>query len=266
MPAHLETMGSVASIARTKGEILSSLGGEGTAIFLADSEFADLWRQLAGRARQLEFGFGSHADVYASDIALGENSVQFVLHIAGESEQVTLDVPGHHNVTNALAAAAAAYAAGLSLSAIGAGLAAVKSSGGRLHRREIAGGTTLIDDSYNANPASVKAAIDVLAVSRGRRILVLGTMAELGPQAETLHAEVGRYAAERGIDCLWASGAHTDAAVEAFGPGARSFADRDALSSALKAFLTAGDTVLIKGSRSAGMDAVVAVLAGSGEG
>ena len=156
--------------------------------------------------------------------------------------EISLAVPGRHNVTNALAAAAAAIAAGLSCEQVAAGLAAVAAEAGRLERRRIAGGVTLIDDSYNANPASVKAAIDVLMESDARRILVLGTMAELGGDSEALHAEVGR------------------------GSGSRSFDSREALAAALSVALRSGDVVLVKGSRSAGMESVVATLADMGEG
>ena len=169
-------------------------------------------------------------------------------------------VPGRHNVANALAAAAAAYAAGLPVAMIAARLADVKPAGGRLRPVSLAGGIVLIDDSYNANPASVKAAVDVLAARAGRRVLVLGAMAELGPQSEALHAEVGRYAADQGIDVLWATGSHCRSAVDAFGEDGRFFEDREALIAELRLFLAAGDAVLVKGSRSAGMDAVVAAL------
>ena len=180
--------------------------------------------------------------------------------------EISLAVPGRHNVTNALAAAAAAIAAGLSCEQVAAGLAAVAAEAGRLERRRIAGGVTLIDDSYNANPASVKAAIDVLMESDARRILVLGTMAELGGDSEALHAEVGRYARERGIEALWVTGAHTAAAAASFGAGSRSFDSREALAAALSVALRSGDVVLVKGSRSAGMESVVATLADMGEG
>jgi UDP-N-acetylmuramoyl-tripeptide--D-alanyl-D-alanine ligase len=266
MPAHLETMGTVDDIARTKGEILSGLDGGGTAIFPADSEYTRLWRKLAGAARRLEFGFATEADVRASAVELDEEASRFTLHLNGQEQRISLSLPGRHSVANALAAAAAASAAGLSLGEIAAGLAAVTPTGGRLRRQSIPGGVSLIDDSYNANPASVKAAIDVLAVSGGRRILVLGTMAELGRESEALHAEVGRYAAEHGIDALFAAGAYGTAVVDAFGAGGRSFEDRDTLLAALRGFVTAGDVVLVKGSRSAGMDELVAALLHGGEG
>ena len=266
MPAHLETMGSVDGIARTKGEILSGLAGKGTAIFPSDSEYTGLWRRLAGAADRLEFGFTRQSDVYASDLQLAADGSRFILHAAGEAVDIVLDLPGRHNVANALAASAAAVAAGLPCEQIAAGLAAVEPEGGRLNRRPVAGGVTLIDDSYNANPASVRAAIDVLVESDGRRMLVLGTMAELGSASESLHADVGRYARERGVDFLWVTGQYTVAAAEAFGPGGRCFDERDTLVGELRAALQPGDVVLIKGSRSAGMDAVVAALAAGGEG
>jgi UDP-N-acetylmuramoyl-tripeptide--D-alanyl-D-alanine ligase len=266
LPAHLETMGSVEGIARIKGDILSGLDGQGTAVYPGDSEFTGLWRQLAGPANRLEFGFGNEADVFADELQLDEQGSRFTIHAAGEAVRVSLSVPGRHNVANALAAAAAAIAAGLSCEQVAAGLAAFEAEGGRLARRRIAGDITLIDDSYNANPASVKAAIDVLATSDARRVLVLGTMAELGADSEALHAEVGRYGRERGIDALWVTGEHTAAAAEAFGAGGRCFENREALVEELRSALQPGDVVLVKGSRSAGMDTVVAALADSGEG
>lgn len=260
LPAHLESMGSIEGVARTKGEILAGLGGTGTAVYPADSPFTALWRELAGTARRLEFGFDDNADVRASGVELGAESSQFTLHLGDDTVAVHLPVPGRHNVANALAAAAAALAAGLSPIAVAKGLAAASATDGRLQRRELAGDIVLIDDSYNANPASVKAAIDVLAASPGRQLLVLGTMAELGDGSDALHREVGSYASERGIDALWATGPHTEASVEAFGVGGRSFDGRSRLAAALVDFLQSGDTVLVKGSRSAGMEAIVAAL------
>jgi UDP-N-acetylmuramoyl-tripeptide--D-alanyl-D-alanine ligase len=260
LPAHLETMGSIEGVARTKGEILAGLGAEGTAVYPADSPFTTLWRDLAGAAQRLEFGFDDSADVRASAVELDAESAQFTLHLGDDTVAVDLPLPGRHSVANALAAAAAAFAAGLSPAAVATGLAAASATEGRLQRRRLAGDIALIDDSYNANPASVKVAIDVLAEAPGRHILVLGTMAELGEGSDALHGEVGSYAAERGIEALWATGLHTQASVEAFGVGGRSFESRSMLAAALADFLQSGDTVLVKGSRSAGMEAIVATL------
>ena len=265
LPAHLETMGTVEDIAHTKGEILSGLGGRGTAIFPVDSEYTGLWRELAGTADCRTFGFSDAADVYATHIEVGGEGSLFTLHADGDSEVISLSLPGRHNVANALAAAAGALAAGVSLSQVAGGLAAATPVGGRLRQHQLPGGVTLIDDAYNANPASVRAAIDVLETITGRRILVLGAMAELGALSEAMHAEVGRYAAGHGIDALWATGDFCDAAVAAFGEGGRLFENREELTAALKSLLAADDVVLVKGSRSAGMDAVVRALIEMGE-
>jgi UDP-N-acetylmuramoyl-tripeptide--D-alanyl-D-alanine ligase len=260
MPAHLERMGSLQAIAETKGAILAALGSGGCAIYPADSEFTPLWRELAGSARRLEFGFQDTAPVHVSNLEVAADASAFRLHIDGESADVHLPLPGRHNVANAMAAAAAAVAAGVDIASVPDGLAAVPPQVGRLSRLQARGGIELIDDSYNANPASVKAAVDVLKVQTGRKLLVLGTMAELGEDAAALHAEVGAYAKAAGLDALWATGRHTALAVEAFGPGAEHFPDRDSLVAALPTYLRPGDVVLVKGSRSAGMERIVAGL------
>ena len=262
LPAHLEGFGSVDGVARAKGEILSGLAGEGIAIFPAGTDYSQLWREQAGRAECLDFGFDEGAlralDIRQCD-ATGSN---FKLSTPAGSAELRLSVAGRHNIANALAAAAAAIAAGVELDDICAGLAAVQADAGRLLPLVAASGARLFDDSYNANPASVKAAIDVLAEAPGRRCLVLGTMAELGPDSERLHAEVGEYAAQKNIQALWTTGVFTDAAAAAFGENGICFADRDALVEALLAKLGEGDTVLVKGSRSAAMEDVVAALLG----
>ncbi len=257
MPAHLERMGSLQGIAETKGAILS---GAEVAIFPQDSEFADYWRGLAGDARRLEFAFSSSAPVHVTGLELQEQGSRFKLHIEGESIAVELPLPGRHSVANAMAAGAAAWAAGATAEQISTGFAGLAATGGRLVRRSGRDGLSLIDDSYNANPGSVRAAIDVLAGMSGRRVLALGTMAELGDAADDLHREVGAYAREAGIDALWTAGPHTACAAQAFGAGAEHFGSREALLAALPQLAQSGDVVLVKGSRSAGMEAVVAAL------
>ncbi len=266
MPAHLERMGSLQGIAETKGAILSGLGGQGTAVYPADSEFTPLWRDLAGPAQRLEFSFDATSPVHVSDLQLSTNGSTFLLHVGGEAVQISLPLPGRHSVANAMAAAAGAYAAGVSMQAISASLAQVAGTDGRLKPMAGRDGITLIDDSYNANPGSVKAAIDVLSVVSGRRVLVLGAMGELGEAVDALHAEVGEYAATQGIELLFAIGAHTDCAAAAFGKGATHFASQLDLLDALDTVLQSGDTVLVKGSRSAGMEAVVSALSATGHG
>jgi UDP-N-acetylmuramoyl-tripeptide--D-alanyl-D-alanine ligase len=260
MPAHLERMGSLQAIAETKGAILAGLGGEGVAVYPADSEFTPLWRKLAGTARCLEFGFEDTAPVHVSGLELGADASRFTIHVEGASVDVLLPLPGRHNVANAMAAAAAALAAGASDAQIADGLASLQATGGRLARQAGRDGIAVIDDSYNANPGSVKAAIDVLAGMSGRRVLALGSMAELGEAADQLHAEIGGYARAAGLEALWAVGPHTEHAAQAFGAGARHFATRGELSAALSELVRPGDVVLVKGSRSAAMEQLVAEL------
>jgi UDP-N-acetylmuramoyl-tripeptide--D-alanyl-D-alanine ligase len=260
MPAHLEGFGSVNGVAHAKGEILSGLDGKGTAIFPAGNEYSSLWHDLAGAADCLDFGFDEGA-VQARQIQYCDASGSgFQLQTPAGAGDVNLLVAGRHNIANALAAAAAATAAGIGIDDICAGLGSVEPGVGRLLPLQAVSGAQLIDDSYNANPASVKAAIDVLAGTPGRRWLVLGTMAELGPDSEQMHADVGEYAAEQNIEALWVTGDFTQAAADAFGNQGRCFASREALAAALLAEAGKGDTVLVKGSRSAGMEEVVTAL------
>ncbi len=267
MLAHLDGFGSVDGVAHAKGEIFQSLGEKQTAVINADSEYAALWREMAAGATQLEFGLGDSAAVTATAIEDLPVGCRFQLHTPAGAAPVALQIPGRHNVYNALAAAAAALAAGVMLEQVVAGLQKVAAGSGRLSRLVGIGGAQLIDDSYNANPGSVRAAIDVLAVSSGKRWLVLGAMAELGVDSESLHAEIGEYASARGIERLWACGDETAATVDAFAEGGRHFSNSDQLVAAISEVLGEGDVVLVKGSRSAAMDRVVAALAvATGEG
>jgi UDP-N-acetylmuramoyl-tripeptide--D-alanyl-D-alanine ligase len=261
LPAHLQGFGSLEGVARAKAEIFAGLG-MGTAIYNADSEFAPLWREQIGAADPIAFGFGAAAKVTARDIELdGAAGSRFLLVTPQGEHRVSLPVPGRHNISNALAAAAAAQAAGTELSQICHGLAAVSAEPGRLQTRTTRNGALVIDDSYNANPGSVRAAIDVLAAQPGNRILVLGAMGELGKDSEALHAAVGDYARQQGLDALWTVGAATAAAVAEFGAGGRLFDDRNELIACLQQQLDPADVILVKGSRSAGMELVVSALA-----
>ncbi|MCG5534528.1 UDP-N-acetylmuramoyl-tripeptide--D-alanyl-D-alanine ligase [Ectothiorhodospira mobilis] len=256
-PAHLEGFGSIEAVARAKGEIFSGLAADGVAVINGDDPHADYWAGRNTHRRVLRFGLRPDVDV------AGELDAQGRLRItaAGETVTVALPLAGEHNRSNALAAAAAALALGVDLQGVRSGLEAMPPVPGRLALRPGSGGVRLIDDSYNANPASVRAAIQVLAKEPGRRFLVLGDMGELGTAAPELHAAVGRHAAEHGIDGFWATGPLCRHAVEAFGPGGRHFPDRQALIKALRGTLRSGDVVLVKGSRSQRMDAVADALA-----
>src|SRR5579875_68509 len=281
---HLEGFGSLEGVARAEGEMVEGLEPSGIAILNASDPFAPLWRSLT-RARVITFGIGAPADFMArdvrADIVEGEFRTRFTLEYAVarmassfadqhvqrtaadthvERAPIELKLAGRHNVANALAAAAAAMAAGASLEHVCAGLAAVRAVQGRLQLKRARCGAWLIDDSYNANPSSVRAGIDVLAGLDGPKWLVLGDMAELGDFARASHAEIGAYARERGIERLYATGELAQLAVESFGAGAEWHADAEALVRALDAALPGGACVLVKGSRINRLERVVAAL------
>lgn len=256
--AHLEGFGSREGIAKAKGEIFDGLVDDGVAIVNADDDFVGYWlKQLAGR-RVLQFSVTRPADVYASDIRCGDApQYAFELHIGEQSSPVQLQVLGRHQVANALAAAALAHACGVPLARIAQGLSRTQSVAGRgvLHR--LPSGGILVDDTYNANPASMKAAIDLLASLPGRRIVVLGAMGELGDASTSSHIEVGEYAAMKQIDAFYACGAHAADYAQGFGQQAQLFPDHHALIRALEHELQDVVSVLVKGSRSARMEVVV---------
>ncbi len=262
MAAHIEYFGSVEAIARTKGELFAALADDGVAVLNADDTYADLWRELIGARRTVSWSLGERpATLHARGIRVdAARGTSFGLVTPDWTREVSLALIGRHQVGNALAAAGAAWALGVEADAIVRGLAAVRPMAGRLRSLPGRGGSRLIDDSYNANPGSMRAAIDLLAGVGGRRILAIGGMAELGADSRRLHAEIGAYARGHGIDALYATGDDTRATVETFGDGARHFADRTALLAALRGELDAHCTVLVKGSRSAAMDEVVAGL------
>lgn len=261
-PAHLARMGSVEGVAETKGALYQALPVDGVAIINADDKFASFFDGLAGTHRQLHFALDHPADVGAQILEQRADGSRFVLHTPQGTAEVVLSLPGRHNIANALAATAVALALDVPLDTIVAGLTHATGVEGRLHRQRAAGGWTVIDDSYNANPSSVTAAIDTLLLADGERWLVLGDMAELGPDARALHADIGVHARERGVERLFAVGPLGEAAVAAFGEAAAHFADKAALICALQAQVHGGVTVLIKGSRSAGLEQVVAALCG----
>jgi len=259
-PAHLERMGSLEGVAETKGAVYRLLPVDGVAVINADDAFAPFFAGLAGTRRILRYGLDHAADVGAEIVEQRVDGSRFVLTTPVGDADVSLPLAGRHNVANALAAASVALALEVPLEVIVAGLEHVDGVAGRLKVEPMPGGWTLIDDSYNANPGSVMAAIDTLAMAPGERVLVLGDMAELGPDARSLHARVGAHARARGLDRLFAVGALSAAAVEAFGEGARHFPGKEALVAALQPLLRGDVTCLVKGSRSSGMDKVVAAL------
>jgi UDP-N-acetylmuramoyl-tripeptide--D-alanyl-D-alanine ligase len=267
-PAHLEGFGSIEDVARAKGELFADLAADGVAVINTEDRYAPLWRELAGDRRQVTFGLESQADVRARGIEADGERTRFTLVTPDGEMPVELPLAGRHNVLNALAAAAAAGALGLDVRRIGIGLTAAAPVAGRLQLRvSDIPGVRLIDDSYNANPASLAAAVDWLTAQPGDAWLVLGDMAELGAGAAAAHAEAGRAARAAGVVRLFALGPLARAAADAFGHGAAHFDDRDALIAALRRELSSGVNLLVKGSRSARMDRVAhALFAGDGGG
>jgi UDP-N-acetylmuramoyl-tripeptide--D-alanyl-D-alanine ligase len=257
---HQEFLPSTEATARENGAALARLPPDGTAVFPADDASAPIWRELAGFRRTIEFALRGPATVSASYRAGADGSALHISTPAGPIE-TALAVPGVHNVHNALAATACGLGLGLAPAVIGAGLAAFRAVPGRGTRLRTAGGTAVIDDSYNANPDSVRAAIDLLAAQPRPRLLVLGDMGEVGSQGPAFHREVGAYARERGIEALLATGELSRQTVAAFGPGARHFADIGALTEAVRQEAGAGGSVLVKGSRFMQMERVVRAIA-----
>ncbi len=220
---HLEFMQSVEAVAEENASVFDALPADGVAVLNAEDAMAGVFRRKAGARRRVEFGL--NAGEVTGRYALKPLQSEIVLKTPSGEAAAMLAIPGLHNVRNALAAAACAHAAGIPAAAIGAGLSAFRPYSGRLQVRQTAAGATLIDDSYNANPDSVRAAIDVLASCPGPTALVLGDMGEVGAQGPEFHAEVGRYAREKGVGMLLALGSATPDAVKAFGPGAEHFDD-----------------------------------------
>jgi UDP-N-acetylmuramoyl-tripeptide--D-alanyl-D-alanine ligase len=254
---HQEFMGSVEATARENGAAISALGPNGVAVFPGDDPHAPLWRELAGTRRRLEFGLG---DGHAVSAPSGASPARFELRAEGRVCPVRLSIDGVHNVRNALAAAACALAIGIDLATIVRGLERFRPFRGRLVRVRTARGAVLIDDSYNANPDSVRAAIDVLSALPPPRVLVLGDMGEVGDQGSAFHREVGAYAAERGVDHLLLLGDATRDCAAAFGAGAEHFDDFQALAARADELSPPSASVLVKGSRFMRMERVVAKL------
>jgi UDP-N-acetylmuramoyl-tripeptide--D-alanyl-D-alanine ligase len=264
-PAHLERMGTLMGVAETKGAIYEALPVDGTAVINADDAFAEYFASRVPDRRILRFGLEASADITARDIRPTADGSQFVLVAPHGEVAVDLHLSGRHNVLNALAAAALAMACGVSLGVIAEGLAAAQPVAGRQISHTLASGAVLIDDSYNANPGSLYAGIDLLAAGGGEAWLVLGDMRELGQDGEALHAEAGRRARAAGIRRLYTLGPLSEAATRAFGEGARSFENHASLVEVLRADLHAGVRCLVKGSRGSAMDRIVAALLSTGE-
>ncbi|MFN7087664.1 MAG: UDP-N-acetylmuramoyl-tripeptide--D-alanyl-D-alanine ligase, partial [Burkholderiales bacterium] len=255
LTAHIGNLGSVEAIARAKGEIFNGLSDAGIAVINADDPHAPLWRKA--NAHRVVVDFGQHADARVrGEIETQTFGSRLVIHLPNARLDIDLAMPGAHNAMNALAAAALAFTLDVDLRSIVDGLTAFTGVKGRLQRKPALRGSTLIDDTYNANPDSVKAALAVLAAQPGRKILVLGDMGELGQEAAAMHAQIGAAARQAGIDRLLALGELTKETVGAFGHGATHFERIEALLAELETALDADTTVLVKGSRFMKMERV----------
>jgi UDP-N-acetylmuramoyl-tripeptide--D-alanyl-D-alanine ligase len=261
---HQEFMHTVEAVARENGSVFAALPKDGTAVFPGDDTYTALWRDLAnecGDRATLTFGLADSCDVQGTYTPAGFGS-QLQVNMTDAQFSVRLSAAGEHNVRNALAAIACAFAAGIDEDAIVRGLEGFTPVGGRLQRKQATNGAIVIDDSYNANPDSVRAAIDVLAQAPGPRILVLGDMGEVGTQGQQFHEEIGAYAKSSGIDTVLVTGDLTRYMVSS---GARHFEQFDELLAALDSQLGSKSdaTVLVKGSRFMKMERVVQHLIGS---
>lgn len=259
--AHVGEFGGPEKIVEAKGEILEGLDADGVAVLNLDDKAFAIWKARAGGRQVLSFALNnSAADFHATDLDRdARGCLAFNLHSPQGVARVQLNLLGSHNVANALAAAAAAHALGVSLSGIATGLGAVQPVKGRTVAQLATNGMRVIDDTYNANPTSMCAAIDILAGFSGRTVLVLGDIGELGEWAEQGHRDVGEYARGK-VSALYAVGPMMVHAVNAFGPQAYHFATQAELIKALGAEQDTNTTILIKGSRSAAMENIVAAF------
>ncbi len=265
--AHIQGLGSVEAVARAKGEIFSGLNMHGTAVINADDQYAQLWRGLAGQRRIIDFGLNAQnrRTQISAEYQMDAFGSELKLRLPGGNVDTNLQVPGMHNVRNALAATAAAVAVDIDEKAIAAGLQSFEGVRGRLQRKAGRQGAVLIDDTYNANPDSVRAALSVLSAAKGKKILILGDMGELGQASIELHQAIGQEAQCAGLDQLLALGELSVYACKAFGKGAQHFTDTDELLNALENLLKPNMTILVKGSRFMRMERVVEGLAASNQ-
>ena len=264
-PAHLERLGSLLGVADTKAAIYDALPTAGVAVVNADDAFAPYFIERAAGRRVVRFGLEASADITARDIQLESDRMRFVLVAPAGAIAITLSMAGRHNVRNALAATAMAVAVGANLQQVREGLQAAQPVAGRLVNHRLRSGVVLVDDSYNANPGSLDAAIESLAASTStsdgeEAWLVLGDMRELGADGRAMHLHAGQHAKAVGIAHLFALGPLSAATVEGFGDGARHFSSHAELAEALIAHLRSGMRVLVKGSRGSAMDRIVEQL------
>ncbi len=255
--AHIEFFDSVEAIARAKGEIFEGLKPGGTAVINADDRHAGIWRDLAAGRRVVDFGIDSRRAAVTATYRLNWLESEIVVKLPQGEARAVLKAPGVHNVRNALAASAAAVALQVPAPAIEQGLTRFTGIKGRLQKKAARSGATLIDDTYNANPESTRAAIAVLAQAPGRKLLVLGDMGELGPGAAEMHADIGRFARQSQVGRLLTLGELSAHAARGFGPGASHFTRVEELLAEVESALAPDVTVLVKGSRFMEMERVV---------
>ena len=259
-PAHLEGFGDLEGVAKAKGEIYSSLSNDGTAIINADDVYCDYWKSVCADKQVMSFGLENKADVFAE-----QNGNELVITTPAGKVTVSFSLPGKHNLLNALAATAGCIAAGVSLESVKQGLESAKGVKGRLQLHSGLSGSRIIDDTYNANPASLIAALDVLQHYSGNRFLALGDMGELGNDAEQLHTDAGEQAKASGVDKLYAIGQFAGCAAKGFGVGGQVFEDQPSMISEISNELNADVTLLVKGSRVMHMENIVDALTTNGE-
>lgn len=262
--AHIEGFGSLDGVARAKGEIIETLKEDGIAVLNRDDRYFGYWQEIAGKRKIITFGLHEAADVTAKHIETGVVNDRFAttfdLIAAGESAAINLQLAGQHNVQNALAAASAGLALGLSLAKVKRGLEGVQPVTGRLQPLIGRLGNIVIDDTYNANAASLKAGVDVLINCKGKHWVVLGAFAELGTESTKIHEEIGELLVSKGVVRLLAIGSDAENAVRVFGKGATFFNSQEELIAALNTESRGDETILIKGSRTQRMENVVAAL------
>ncbi len=249
----------VADIAKAKSEIYEGLNEAGVGIYPAEDKYAEVFKSAIATKKEVSFGL-AQGDVFASDIKLAPLSSEFVLHVKGQAQKISLPVAGQHNISNALAAVALAVQADIPLNSCAAALANFKNIKGRLQQKVAQNNAKLIDDTYNANPDSMRSAIDVLVQFPSPRILVMGDLGELGDTAPQLHAEVGDYARQSGVTYFFTLGELSEYAAKSYGSSARHFADVATLVAAVRALLNKETTILVKGSRFMKMERVVEAL------
>ena len=263
-PAHLEGFGDLCGVARAKGEIFSGLKSGGVALYSIDCKLAHKWQWRLTDKTVKCFSTKQATDSYSSDVELDANGcAHFTLHTSIGSTQISLSIPGEHNVSNAVAAASSALEFGATLSDIKQGLAQMSPVKGRLNLHQLNATTKLIDDTYNANVESIKAAIDLLSSYPGEHFLVLGDMGELGSEARAYHQEIGEYAQQKQINALYTLGVLSQSTYDAFNGEGGHFSDRDTLIKKLMTQIkgkSAEVSILVKGSRSAHMELVVEAI------